>query len=45
MSGAVDYGERDLGDVREEIVVESACGGKPRAAMEARRYCCVTLRG
>ena len=26
---AVDCGKTDLGDVREEIVVESACGGKP----------------
>ena len=25
---AVDCGKTDLGDVREEIVVESACGGK-----------------
>ena len=35
---AVDCGEMDLGDVREEIVV-----GKPveesQAAKEARRYC------
>ena len=35
-STAVDYAERDAGDVREEIVVGSACGGKPGAAMEAR---------
>ena len=26
---AVDHGETDLGDVREEIVVGNACGGKP----------------
>ena len=26
---AVDCGRTDLGDVRQEIVVESACGGKP----------------
>ena len=26
---AVDCGKNDLGDVREEIVVESACGRKP----------------
>ena len=26
---AVDCGETDPGDVREEIVVASACGGKP----------------
>ena len=26
---AVDCGETDLGDVREEIVVGNACGGKP----------------
>ena len=26
---AVDYGETDQGDVREEIVVGNACGGKP----------------
>ena len=25
----VDCGEMDLGDVREEIVVGNACGGKP----------------
>ena len=25
----VDCGETDQGDVREEIVVENACGGKP----------------
>ena len=25
---AVDYGETDQGDVREEIVVGNACGGK-----------------
>ena len=26
---AVDYGETDQGDVREETVVGNACGGKP----------------
>ena len=26
---AVDCGETDTGDVREEIVVTNACGGKP----------------
>jgi len=26
---AVDLGETDRGDVREEIVVGNACGGKP----------------
>ena len=26
---AVDCGETDLGDVRKEIVVGNACGGKP----------------
>ena len=26
---AVDCGETDLGDVREETVVGNACGGKP----------------
>ena len=26
---AVDCGETDTGDVREEIVVRNACGGKP----------------
>ena len=26
---AVDCGETDQGDVREEIVVGNACGGKP----------------
>ena len=26
---AVDCGEMDLGDVREEIMVGNACGGKP----------------
>ena len=29
MRAAVDHGEKDLGDVREEIVVGNACGGKP----------------
>ena len=41
---AVDCGETDQGDVREETVVGNACGGKP-AAMEARRYCRVMCRG
>ena len=31
-------GEADGGDVRQDIVVGNACGGKP-AAVEARRYC------
>ena len=26
---AVDCSRTDLGDVRQDIVVESACGGKP----------------
>ena len=26
---AVDYGEMDRGDVRKEVVVGNACGGKP----------------
>ena len=34
---AVDCGEKDQGDVREETVVGNACGGKP--GMEARRRC------
>ena len=29
MRAAVDCEEMDQGDVREEIVVENACGGKP----------------
>ena len=29
MRAAVDCGETDRGDVREEIVVGNACGGKP----------------
>ena len=29
VSAAVDCGETDPGDVREEIVVGNACGGKP----------------
>ena len=29
MRAAVDCGETDLGDVRKEIVVGNACGGKP----------------
>ena len=28
-SAAVDCGETDRGDMREEIVVGNACGGKP----------------
>ena len=28
MRAAVDCGETDQGDVREEIVVRNACGGK-----------------
>ena len=35
---AVDCGETDQGDVKEEIVVGNACG-EGRAAIEARRYC------
>ena len=35
---AIDCGETDGGDVREEIVVGNACEGKP-AAIEARQYC------
>ena len=39
-------GQSDWGDVREEIVVGNACGGKlPWAAMEARQYCWVTCSG
>ena len=29
MRAAVDWGKNDLGDVREVIVLESACGRKP----------------
>ena len=29
MRAAVDCGEMDQGDVREEIVVGNVCGGKP----------------
>ena len=29
MRAAVDCGDMDQGDLREEIVVENACGGKP----------------
>ena len=29
MRAAVDCGEMDLGDVREESVIGNACGGKP----------------
>ena len=29
MRAAVDCGEMDRGDVREEIMVGNACGGKP----------------
>ena len=29
MRAVVDCSETDLGDVREEIVVGNACGGKP----------------
>ena len=29
MRAAVDYGEMNPGDVREEIVMGNACGGKP----------------
>ena len=29
MRAALDCGEMDQGDVREEIVVGNACGGKP----------------
>ena len=31
MRDVVDSGEMDLGDVREEIVVGNACGGKLRS--------------
>ena len=31
MRAAVDCGETDQGDAREEIVVGKACGGKPRS--------------
>ena len=29
MRAAVDCGEKEQGDVRKEIVVGNACGGKP----------------
>ena len=29
MRAAIDFREMDLGDVREEIMVENASGGKP----------------
>ena len=35
---AVDCRERDRGDVREEIVMGNACGGKP-GSHKARQYC------
>ena len=38
MRAAIDCGETDGGDVREELVVGNACGGKP-GTMEARRHC------
>ena len=41
---AVDCGEMDPGDVREETVVGNARGGKP-GSHEARWYCGVTQRG
>ena len=31
MRAAVDYRETDGGDVREEIMVRNACGGKPNS--------------
>ena len=31
MRAAVDCGEAEGGDVREETVVGNACGGKPRS--------------
>ena len=36
--------EIDWGDVREEIVVGNACGGKP-GSLEARQYCWVMHSG
>ena len=38
MGAAIDCGETDRGDVREEIMVGNAY-------REARRYCLVTCRG
>ena len=38
MRAAVDCREMDGGDVREEIVVGNASGGKP-GTMKARQYC------
>ena len=35
---AVDCGEMDRGDMREEIVEGNDCAGKP-GTMEVRRYC------
>ena len=35
MRAAVDCRERDQGDVREEIVVGNACGGKPGDTAES----------
>ena len=35
---AVDCGETDQGDVREETAVGNVCGGKP-VDREAKRYC------
>ena len=35
---AVDCGEMDQGDVREETVMGNVCGGK-QEAMEAKRCC------
>ena len=35
---AVDCRQRDRGDVREEIVMGNACGGKP-GSHKARQYC------
>ena len=41
MRVAIDCGEMYGGDMREEIAVGNACGGKPgsQAAIEARQYC------
>ena len=41
---AIDCGEADQEEVREETAVGSACGGK-LCSMEARRYCWVTGSG
>ena len=38
MRVAVDCGETDPGDMREDTVVRNAYGGKP-GSTEVRRYC------